>query len=125
MFKIYSKSSLIQTVPIIDSTGREVSACIFPHGSITTRRITPQLQYLIENNQISVVETSETSERNKENQITSENKKDSGSFNESMNITEFNSQEEKEKFDEMSNDLEEKPKRGRRKKNVGDVSNDN
>lgn len=122
MFKVISRTSLIQNVPIVKEDGNEVVSCLPPRGSIFTRRITPALQYLMDNKQISIVESNENLHQNV-NTNSSTAGTDNGSFSENMNITEFNSQEEKEKFqskelnDESSpSSVEDKPRRGRKKK---------
>ena len=136
MFKVISKTNLIQNVPIVKIDGSESVACIPPRGFIFTRRITPALQYLIDNRQVSIVETNEhLKPSNSDNVDSSDNRVDSGSFTETINITEFNSEEEKvtvqsselESLIDISNVEESvnnptKPKRGRRKKTDGDNS---
>lgn len=126
MFKVISKTNLIQSVPIIKNNGEESIACLPPRGEIYTRRITPALQYLIDNKQVLISETDEYPKQ--ENHTESLTNQDSGTFSEHMNITEFNSQEEKEKIEELLVNEEtiekpitvqenvDKPKRGRKKK---------
>lgn len=146
MFKVRSRISLIQNIPIVKVDGTESIACLAPNETIYTRRITPALQYLIDNNQVSVTESNPTQDvvnatiEQTPNSVGSEK----GSFSESVNITEFNSQEEKDKFEsselESLTDIvnvgesanadnkevvEEQPapvKRGRRKKTTGGES---
>lgn len=128
MFKVISKTNLIQSVPIIKNNGEESIACLPPRGEIYTRRITPALQYLIDNKQVLISETGEYPQ--KENLVESLTDKDSGTFSEHMNITEFNSQEEKEQIEELLVNEEtaeeplveenvDKPKRSRKKKTDG------
>ena len=135
MFKVISRTNLIQNVPIIRVNGEESVACIPPRGTVFTRRITPALQYLIDNNQISIIETNEHIQKDN-SEVDTSTGNDAGSFGEKINITEFNSEEEQEAIkslelesiaeisnvEESINENSEKPKRGRRKKTNGGES---
>lgn len=133
MFKVTSQIGLVQNVAIVRANGEESIVCLLPHQSVLTRKITPSLQYLSDNHQISIIESNESLQPN-----TAINREkpgsDSGSFTETINITEFNSKEEKEQIQSSELDsvleitkLEEstrseevvKPKRGRKKKTDG------
>lgn len=130
MFKVISKTNLIQNIPIIKMNGEESVACLAPRGSVFTRRITPSIQYLIDNRQVSVVETSEHLGTPSSKETNTSVGVDNGSFSESMNITEFNSEEEKDQIKPSELDTiteivsteesinTDKPKRGRRKKST-------
>lgn len=109
MFKVISETNLIQNVPIVDVNGRDSIVCLAPRGTTIAKELTSALQYLIDNQQISVVEIQD----NINQEITSSIGTDVGSFEESIEITEVSSEEVE------SENSEEKPKRNRRKKTDG------
>lgn len=116
MFKVISRTNLIQNVPVVKANGEDCVVCIPPKGTIFTRRITPALQYLIDNKQVSVIESNENLQQNSVELENSSTGIDTGSLSESINITEFNSEEEKEQIESST---ENQSKKGRRKKNNG------
>lgn len=94
MYKVISKSRLIQTVTIVNDRGNTVAACIPPKGFVLSRVITKSIQdavdrraVVIKNTAASINSTVSTiiSDQRAQDAIGS----DSGSFGETMSITEI------------------------------------
>lgn len=92
MYKVVSKSRLIQNVIVVNDRGKQVAACIPPKGYVLSRAITSSIQHAINRGAVVVTTTAASigSLVNASLVNNSANKpsSDQGSFSENMSITE-------------------------------------
>lgn len=112
MYKVVSKTRLIQTVTIVNDRGNLVAACIPPRGFVLSRVITNSIQHAIDNGYVVVKQTpssiSSSNISRFSNSMVNESSSDSASVGENISITEIsNSENIEESKDNTSEDTSE------------------